>query len=156
MPPLLAYCDVLTGDLDAAQLYFDIQMDPGSPVAERFVECARNLKARLPQLGTLAMSFRGQSEASQTVYSGAMYDGQQAFYTDPITLPSVVDRIGSGDAFTAGLIYALSQKFDAERAISFATACGALKHGLQGDYALLTKEEIVDFAHQGPSGRIIR
>jgi 2-dehydro-3-deoxygluconokinase len=156
MPPLLAYCDVLTGDLDAAHLYLGIRTDEGLSLDERFMTCARAMQDRLPLLRVLAMSFRGTTQAMQPTYCGALFDGQQGYFTTPIILPLVIDRIGSGDAFTAGLIYALYHQFGAQQAISFAWACGALKHGLQGDYALISKQEIEHFIQAGPSGRIIR
>ena len=71
-------------------------------------------------------------------------------------MPFITDQIGSGDAFTARMLYGVINKHEPQKIIEFATACGALKQSIVGDWAIITKEEIEQFLQSGSSGRIIR
>lgn len=68
----------------------------------------------------------------------------------------LVDRLGGGDAFAAGLIYALSKGFSSDRAAEFAAAAGALKHSVAGDYAFVSVEEIEALANGCGLGEVRR
>jgi 2-dehydro-3-deoxygluconokinase len=68
----------------------------------------------------------------------------------------IVDRVGSGDAFAAGLIFGLSSDMDDAQGLEFATAAGCLKHSIPGDFLFLTREEVSDLSAGGGSGRIQR
>jgi 2-dehydro-3-deoxygluconokinase len=156
MGELLSFCEVITGDLDAAQKFLDISTSEQSGWEERFAQGARQMQLKLPKLKTLAMSFRNVGPSTEQSYSGALFDGHESHYSKIYYLPNAIDRIGSGDAFAAGLIYAMGENLVPREALSFATACGVLKHSLEGDFALLSLEEIKSFIHTGPSGRLIR
>ncbi|MCM8710707.1 PfkB family carbohydrate kinase [Clostridium sp. SYSU_GA19001] len=54
----------------------------------------------------------------------------------------IVDRVGGGDAFTAGLIYALMERFEPQKTVDFATAASALKHTIKGDANISSREQI--------------
>jgi len=68
----------------------------------------------------------------------------------------IVDRVGGGDAFDAGLIYALMKGFNGEDTVEFAVAADCLKHSIEGDYTLVTPEEVLQIAHGDASGRVQR
>ncbi|HTQ26816.1 MAG TPA: sugar kinase [Puia sp.] len=156
MPELLSYCDVLVADPDAVRTYLGIHSDHELPEEERFRTCVEAMQQKLPGMKTLAMSFRGTGVPGQPTYKAALFYKQACYFTTSHTLPIVIDRIGSGDAFTAGLIYALCHEHHPQSIIDFALACGILKHSIQGDFALLSKEEVTDYLQHGPTGRIIR
>ena len=156
MPELLSYCDVLVADTDSVKIYLGIHADEGLPEEMRFRKCAEAIKEKLPSMKTLAMSFRGKGQWGQQTYRGALYYESECHFTAVHELPVVIDRIGSGDAFTAGLIYALTHRHEPGKIIDFALACGVLKHSIDGDFALLSKEEVLEYVNNGPTGRIIR
>ena len=65
-----------------------------------------------------------------------------------------MDRVGSGDAFAAGLIYGLQEFPEEERALDFAVAASCLKHTIPGDFNLITKDEVLALMAGGGSGRV--
>ena len=156
MPTLLSYCDVVTADIDASEIYLGIKTNNELSVEDRFKNCAVALKEKLPAAKTIAMSFRGSDQLQQQTYRGALFQNNECFFTPVYTLPVIIDRLGSGDAFESGLIFSLMNDYAPQDSILFATACGALKHSIEGDFAYLTKEEINNFTNNGPSGRVIR
>jgi 2-dehydro-3-deoxygluconokinase len=77
---------------------------------------------------------------------------------EPFEIRDIIDRVGGGDAFAAGLLYALgSQEYsDPQLAISFAVAASCLKHSVQGDFNYVTKEEVAALMGGNASGRVQR
>lgn len=68
----------------------------------------------------------------------------------------IVDRVGGGDSFGGGLIYALSNNYDPQKAIEFAVAASCLKHSIEGDYNLVSLAEVEALAGGNASGRVQR
>jgi 2-dehydro-3-deoxygluconokinase len=155
MEPLLTYSRLAVADLDSAAVYCGIETDKAAGFEERFVQCSEALRQRLPRLEVLAMSFR-KTKGIQHTYSGALlYKGVHYFSTSH-ELPYVTDQIGSGDAFTGGMLYGLMRGSDPQQIIDFATACGALKQSIVGDWAIINKAEVEQYMQNGSSGRIMR
>ena len=102
------------------------------------------------------MSFRETTHTGSDLYTGAVVSDGSLAFSKAYPLGTVVDRIGSGDAFTGGLIYALTLKWEPQRVVQYATACGVLKHSLPGDFTILRREEIEEFLNDGARGRIVR
>ncbi|MBO5691126.1 MAG: sugar kinase, partial [Spirochaetaceae bacterium] len=71
-------------------------------------------------------------------------------------ITDIVDRVGGGDAFSAGLIDGLQEFQDEERALEFAVAASCLKHTIPGDFNLSTKDEVLALMAGGGSGRVQR
>ena len=156
MPTLLNDCDVIVGDIDTAKTYFEITIADYESVENRFKNFAEELKNKLPSMKSLAMSFRGKNDSQQLTYSGALMNDGKYFFSKKYDIPLVIDRLGTGDAFNAGLIFNFIHQNDGQQAIEFATACGVLKHSIAGDLALINKEEIEQFIQTGPHDRVIR
>jgi 2-dehydro-3-deoxygluconokinase len=156
MPELLSFCDVMVADPDSAKIYLGIHIENSLSEEERFRKYAEAIGEKLPGMKSLAMSFRGLSPQGLQTYKAALYYKSECYFTGTHSLPTVIDRIGSGDAFTGGLLYALCHEHGPQQMIEFALACGILKHSMAGDFALLSKEEVFDYIHQGPTARIIR
>ncbi len=155
MPALLQNSEVVVADLDAAAVYFGISTDANASLEDRFKQCAEALQKYLPRLKTLAMSFR-KTDGTIHEYSGALMHNGRYYFSAAHRLPLVTDQIGSGDAFTAGMLYGLLHGYEPAATIAFATACGALKQSIPGDWAMLTKQEVEQFIQMGASARIIR
>ncbi len=157
MPELLSYCDVITGDIDTAGLYFGINVPNTLSRDEALKECGRKLNEKLPSMEYLAMSFRETRDSGSQLYSGVLIGRNELHFSSVHEFANIVERIGSGDAFMAGLIHAFTERYAPDEIIGFAVAAGALKHSVPGEFAILSKTEIRDFMSQGNAkGRIIR
>jgi 2-dehydro-3-deoxygluconokinase len=155
MQDLLPYSRIAVADLDAANVYYGIETDREAGFEERFRQCSDALRQRLPRLEVLAMSFRKTRGIGHT-YSGALlYEGAFYFSTSH-ELPFVTDQIGSGDAFTGGLLFGLMSGLGPREIIELATACGALKQSIVGDWAIIDRQDVERYMQNGASGRIMR
>ena len=156
MPALLVQCDVILCDFDAAKLYLTLEQSKTGNKEEAFKQYCIAIKSKLPQAKTIAMTFRETSASGTDLYSAAVFQNNQAQFSKTFSLGEIVDRIGSGDAFMGGLIYALMQGWETQRVAQFAAACGVLKHSMPGDFTILRKEEVELFLNAEIRGRIIR
>jgi len=108
-----------------------------------------------PNLNIIAITLRESYSASENGWSAILDDGD-GFYASRSYHVRIVDRVGSGDAFAAGLVYALTSGRDSAASLEFATAAGCLKHSIPGDFALLSVEEVDSLLRKGGSGRVDR
>jgi 2-dehydro-3-deoxygluconokinase len=84
-----------------------------------------------------------------------LYDGKE-FYLGPNYMVRIVDRVGGGDSFCAGLIYSLISGNEPQEAINFAVAASALKHTIEGDFNVVEVEEVRKLMKGDASGRVQR
>ncbi|RBL89545.1 sugar kinase [Chitinophaga flava] len=155
MPALLQHSDLTVADLDAVNVYYNIETDKQLPLEQRFQQCHEQLRRHMPRLKTLAMSFR-KVQGNQMIYFGALAQDEQYYFAEGFTIPQVTDQIGTGDAFTAGILFGMMNNYPPQQTIDFATACGTLKQSIHGDWALINKQEVTELMLNGPSGRIVR
>ena len=85
-----------------------------------------------------------------------LYDGQQFYYSRDYHLDHIVDRVGGGDSFGAGLIYGLRKGYDGRKTIEFAVAASALKHSIEGDFNRISVDEVEKLTGGDGSGRVQR
>lgn len=150
MPQLIAYSDVILGDASAFDLYFGIQ-------AENNAALLKSVAQKFPNLQHIAMSSRQGFSASHNTYKGILFDRNNIYESPVHELPDMIDRIGGGDAFMAGLIFGLYQTFpNPQEVIDFAVAAGALKHYIRGDYNLSSEKEIRALMAGNTGGRVSR
>lgn len=152
MPALLEHSQVAVADLDAVKIYYGIETDQSLSLEERFRQTHKALKPHMPHLKTLGMSFR----KTGGIYCAALAHEDKYYYAEGFALQNVTDQIGTGDAFTAGILYGLMNKYTPQNIINFATACGALKQSIPGDWAVINKREIEEMIANGVSGRVTR
>ncbi|MGA2080764.1 MAG: sugar kinase [Holophaga sp.] len=160
MTGLAALADVLVANEEDIQLALGIQA--GAPAGgagaetEAYRELAVATKARLPNLGMVAITLRESLSADRNHWS-AVLDGREGFRRSrKYPLEDIVDRVGGGDAFAAGLIFGLLEFSDEGRALEFAVAASALKHTIPGDFNLARREEVEQLAAGESSGRVQR
>ena len=113
---------------------------------------------QFPNLMHVAMTVRDGSSATMQCFGGTLYEAAtETLHTaPPYPITHVVDRLGAGDAFTAGLVFSFLQNSTAPSAISFATAAGCLAHSIEGDYNYSTREEIEALMQGDGGGRVSR
>ncbi|MEI3605253.1 sugar kinase [Pseudogracilibacillus sp. SE30717A] len=154
--PFLPYIDICScGELDAIHL-LDIEEITDEMDRElRLEHYYKEILKRYSNIKHLYSTFRDVNSASihhlqgNYYYDGILYQSK-IHHVDPI-----VDPVGGGDAFAAGMLYGILENLPCEQTVSFATAGAALKHTLVGDANQFSKEEIFSFVDQ-VSGKIIR
>ncbi|WP_435524876.1 sugar kinase [Chryseobacterium indoltheticum] len=120
-----------------------------------FLEACEELKKQCPSIHKIFDKIRiGVTASSQQTQGRALVNGNY-FETKFLEIDQVVDRIGTGDAFAAGLIYGL-KNFDDEKALHFANAACAIKHTILGDINYCSAEDILEVMAGNSGGRIKR
>ena len=104
----------------------------------------------------IASSLRESYSASHNGWKGLLFDGEQFFESKHYDIEPIVDRVGSGDSFAAGLIHGLLSFNDKQKALEFAVAASALKHTIPGDFNQVTEEEVLNLVNGDASGRVAR
>lgn len=105
----------------------------------------------------VAITLRESVNASRNGWSGMLYDAgiNKAFYSPKYDI-QIIDRVGGGDSFTAGIIYSLITRKSDQDAIRFATAASCLKHSIEGDFNRTTVEDVEALLMNGGNGRVQR
>lgn len=160
MRPLAALADVLIANEEDIQLGLGITAaaDPvASHVAARAYQAlAARTKAEFPNLEIVAITLRQSFSADRNGWSAVM-DGHEGFrQSRPYALEDIVDRVGGGDSFAAGLIFGLLEFGAESTALEFAVAASALKHSIPGDLNLVTRDEVQRLVAGDGSGRVVR
>jgi len=160
MSGLMPYVDIVTGNEEDCEKIFGIK---GADVtvaqevsAERYLEVASKLMKRFPNLKKVCISLRGSISATHNTWSAVLYDGRKLHTTRKYDITNVVDRLGSGDAFTGALIYCLLAGKSDQEALDFATAASALKHSIPFDLNLVSVAEVESLVREGGAGRVQR
>ena len=149
MPQLLRGCDVLLGDGDAIGTCFGIEgRDYQDVIQKTFTD--------FPKLKYIAMTARRAFHATHNAYTGFLHDGKTMYNSREFDIPDINDRIGTGDAFMAGLIFQLAQSSPPQYVVDFAAAAAALKHTIQGDFNLVSVAEVVSLIGGNTGGRVSR
>ena len=122
---------------------------------EDFLQASKLLIEKFPSIEKVFDKIRTSLNSSWHKIRARMWNGEAFRETEDLDITHVVDRIGTGDAFAAGLIYGL-QQFDDYKAMEFASAACALKHTYEGDVNLSTVEEVTGILGGNTSGRFVR
>jgi len=99
---------------------------------------------------------RKSLSASHQQIQGKMWNGKEYIKTEMLNITHVIDRVGTGDAFVAGLIYGLLHYEEDIQALNFASAACALKHTVPGDVNLVSRENVINLMEGDTSGKIKR
>ena len=161
MRPLMRFVDVVIANEEdlQASLGFDV---PGANVVSGRVEpeAYRDVAARVAdEFGVrfVAITLRESVSASDNGWSAVLWDAPAgAFFVSQRYEIRVVDRIGGGDSFAAGLIYGLMTGRSSEDALRFAVAASALKHTIPGDFSRVSVAEVDRLVGGDASGRVQR
>lgn len=159
MSDVLKHVDVCIANEEDAKDVFGIEaentdINSGKLDEEGYVSVAKQLTDRFG-FKAVAITLRESLSASDNNWSGMLYVANRPFFGRKYRM-HVVDRVGGGDSFGAGLIYALLSDFGAQDAIEFAVAASCLKHSIEGDYNMVAKDEVLALARGNASGRVQR
>lgn len=159
MTELCKYVDVCIANEEDAKDVFGIEADGtdiygGKLNHEGYKSVAKQLADKFG-FERVAITLRTSISASDNDWAGMLYDGEDYYFSKSYHL-HIVDRVGGGDSFGAGLIYALLNGKPAQQAIDFAVAASALKHSIEGDYNRVSVSEVEKLAGGDGSGRVQR
>ena len=103
----------------------------------------------------VAITLRESKSANDNDWSGMLYVDGQAYFSKKYSI-HIVDRVGGGDSFGGGLIYSLLNGYTPQQAIEFAVAASCLKHSIEGDYNVVSIDEVNNLIKGDASGRVQR
>ena len=159
MTKLCEYVDVCISNEEDAKDVFGIEAE-GSDITggkldrEGYKSVAKQLADRF-EFEKVAITLRTSISANDNDWQGMLYDGSENYFSKQYHL-HIVDRVGGGDSFGAGLIYSFLNGYSSQESIEFAVAASALKHSIEGDFNRVTVEEVQKLAGGDGSGRVQR
>ena len=124
---------------------------------EKYKFVVEEMIKQFPNLKNVAITLRGSISASHNTWAGILYHDNDIIISPHYNITHIVDRVGGGDSFAAGLIYGfLKFKNDYHKILNFAVASSCLKHTIFGDFNLVTVEEVMKIMEGNLSGRVSR
>ncbi|MCD8370125.1 MAG: sugar kinase [Clostridiales bacterium] len=161
MPKLMSYVDVCIANEEDADKVLGIKpenndIESGKLNKAGYESVAKKICSRYG-CKYVAITFRESYSASVNGWSGMLYNAEEskAYFSRKYDI-QIVDRVGGGDSFGAGLIYGLIIGKTCQEAIEFAVAASCLKHTIEGDYNRTTVEDVESLLNNGGSGRVQR
>ena len=162
MPALVEGCDVILGNEEDAEKHFGLHPEGvdvthgGSVDGKSYLSVLQQLQKMFPRAKKVITTLRGSISASHNTWSGVLYDGTTLYEAPTYQITDIVDRVGGGDSFMAGLIYGLLTYESDQKALEFAVAASCLKHTIKGDSNLVTVPEVEKLMEGDASGRVSR
>lgn len=159
MSEICKYVDVCIANEEDAKDVFGIEaentdIESGKLNEQGYVSVAEQLVDKFG-FKAVAITLRESISANDNYWSGMLYTDGKAVFSRKYAM-HIVDRVGGGDSFGAGLIHSLLAGKNATDAIEFAVAASCLKHSIEGDYNMESKEEVEALANGNASGRVQR
>ena len=156
VPGIFALVDVGIGSREDCQLSLGIDEGGAARDATATARLTERVMREFPDLKTLALTQREPAPGGRQRYFASLR-GEAGFLTGPShELGAVVDPIGAGDAFAAGLIFGLATGLGGAGALAFATAAGVLKHSIPGDFNRVSVAEVERLARGQAADRVQR
>ena len=135
----------------------EINVTSGGLDTAAYEKLTAQVKAEFPNLSRVAVTLRESHSADRNGWSAAL-SGKTGFYhSRKYAIDDIVDRVGGGDSFSAGIIFGLLEYPDDEaKALEFAVAASCLKHSVNGDFNLVKRSEVEALCSGDGSGRVQR
>ncbi|WP_276391049.1 sugar kinase [Eudoraea chungangensis] len=150
IPTLVEHCDVVISSSRGIREMFGL----GEP-KDKFQDLAIALINLFPNVRKVIKKTRRTLSASHNQIQGKMWNGEAYIKSDMLNITHIIDRVGTGDAFAAGLIYGLLH-YDDKQALAFASAACALKHTVPGDVNMVSLDNVKNLMDGDTSGAIKR
>ena len=134
----------------------DVLVEKGQLDTAQYRALTEKVLKAFPNLKTIAITLRESRSADVNGWSACLNDRHQFILSRKYEITDIVDRVGGGDAFAAGLIYGLASGKSPELALNFAVAASCLKHSIPGDFNRVTLDDAEKLAGGEASGRVQR
>jgi 2-dehydro-3-deoxygluconokinase len=160
MTEAVGLVDILVANEEDAEMVFDIKADDtdvetGTINTGQYKQVAQKLIETFPNLKHVAITLRESISAFDNIWSAILWDGNDYITSRKYNL-HIVDRVGGGDSFCAGLIYGMLSAKHPREVLEFAVGASCLKHTIPGDFNLTSAAEVHTLIKQGGTGRIQR
>lgn len=159
MEKLCQYVDVCISNEEDAYDVFGIKSESTDVTSGKlnkngYVEVAKKLTDKFG-FKKVAITLRTSISASENNWSGMLYEDGKSYFSKEYNM-KIVDRVGGGDSFGGGLIYACINNYLPQDIIEFAVAASCLKHSIEGDFNMVSVSEVQTLANGDASGRVQR
>lgn len=159
MGGLMKYVDVCIANEEDAEKVFGIKasetdITSGELSDAGYRDVAKQLADRFG-FSHVAITLRESISASINNWSALLYDGKEYYKSKKYHI-NIIDRVGGGDSFGGGLIYAMLEKYSMQDTIDYAVAASCLKHSIQGDFNIVSVSEVLNLMKGDGSGRVQR
>jgi 2-dehydro-3-deoxygluconokinase len=160
MRQLVTYVDVGIANEEDCQkslgIEFDSDVESGHLEAERYRTIAEQVMSQFPNLKKQAITLRESRSADHNDWSAVLHSGETFLQSRKYSIRDIVDRVGGGDSFAAGLIYGTLTYEDDAKALEYAVAASCLKHSIPGDANRVNVAEVENLMAGSGSGRVQR
>jgi 2-dehydro-3-deoxygluconokinase len=160
MRELVAVADVgIANEEDCQQalgIEVDVDVQGGLLAHDKYQRLGEQVLTQFPNLGCQVITLRESHSADRNGWGAVLIRKSSVLHSRKYDITDIVDRVGAGDSFSAGLIYGLRAYHDDQRALEFATAASCLKHSIIGDFNRVGVAEVEALMHGEASGRVQR
>jgi len=160
MTELVKYVDIAMGNEEDCQkslgVKVDVDVESGELQIQQYKELTDKVLSLYPHLQKIAITLRESYSADYNGWSAVLNNRSEFLVSKKYEIHNIVDRVGGGDTFAAGLIYGFDNLNSDKEALEFAVAASCLKHSIPGDLPLLSVEEVKSLAGGATSGRVQR
>lgn len=156
MTELAKMADVIIANEEDIQSCLGISLRNFNTTTESYRDLCQQVKKQYPNVKIVAVTLRHSYSADKNGWSTVMLGTEKFYESTRYEIENIVERVGAGDSFAAGLIYGLTEFNDEQKSLEFATAASCLKHSICGDFNLSTKDEVIALMNGNSTGRIQR
>lgn len=156
MPAFVEFADTLIAGRGDCAACLGFSPDGDGSTNDWYEELSAEVLKRYPNLERVAVTIRNSSSADHHRWAAHFRSEQDACFSRTYDLRNVVDRVGTGDAFSAGLIFGLISGMSDSDALEFGAAANALKHAIAGDANMVTADEVHALISSDGTGRLRR
>lgn len=135
---------------------WETEVSSGELNTKKYRALCEKVMQNFPNLKYQAITLRESFSASHNGWSACLHNGKEFYLSPRYDIRNIVDRVGGGDSFSAGLIYGLVTGMQDQQALNFATAASCLKHSIPGDMNLVSVKEVLRLVGGNVSGRVQR
>jgi len=160
MEELVKYADIVIGNEEDCQkslgVKVDVDVESGRLQTEKYRELTEKVLSLYPNIKKIAITLRESHSANHNGWSAVLNNREEFLVSKKYEINNIIDRVGGGDTFAAGLIYGLNNLDNDKETLEFAVAASCLMHSILGDLPLLSVEEVKSLAGGAGSGRVQR
>lgn len=160
MTEIVSHTDMVMANEEDCQKSLGISaeadVEAGKVEADHYRKLTDRVLEKFPRLKKIAVTLRESHSADHNGWSAVLNNREEFLVSRKYDIRNIVDRVGTGDSFAAGLIYGFHALKSDREALEFAVAASCLKHSIPGDLPLMTLDEVKSLVGGSGSGRVQR